>query len=289
MWSARRVSSSAEALGAKRLCCVLGARGLGKSSLLQRAARALRDAGTLVATVDLRPIAEQTANAAGGLRAIAERIAAESESGVDVGEWWGARSHENRLVEFFWEIVLTNTTAPIVVLVDELDAALDLEARGGAARRRRRLLCASQRASRISRAWVSRSLAARRGARSRVQAPRLRARRRRVRRARGFFRGAGASARRRVRRRSRSSAQALMDRVWAWTGGHPYLTQRVARGVARKGGRLEDVEHVVREQLLAPGAADRDSVLGHVRVWLGEPSRVSRRAREAAAKSLRRS
>ena len=57
-------------------------------------------------------------------------------------------------------------------------------------------------------------------------------------------------------------AQALMDRICAWTGGHPYLTQRVARGVARKGGRLEDVERVVREQLLAPGAADKDPLLG---------------------------
>ena len=33
-----------------------------------------------------------------------------------------------------------------------------------------------------------------------------------------------------------------MDRICAWTGGQPYLTQRVARGVARRGGRLEDVE-----------------------------------------------
>ena len=51
----RRLS---EALRAKRLCCVLGARAIGKSSLLLRAARALRAAGTLVASVDLRRIAD---------------------------------------------------------------------------------------------------------------------------------------------------------------------------------------------------------------------------------------
>ena len=77
-------------------------------------------------------------------------------------------------------------------------------------------------------------------------------------------------------------AQALLDRIRAWTGGHPYLTQRVARGVARKGGRLEDVERVVREQLLAPGAADKDPLLAHVRAWLSEPT-AARAPRDAAA------
>ena len=48
----------AEALRAKRLCCVLGPRATGKSSLLLRAARMLRSAGTLVANVDLRRITE---------------------------------------------------------------------------------------------------------------------------------------------------------------------------------------------------------------------------------------
>jgi WD40 repeat protein/subtilisin-like proprotein convertase family protein len=79
-------------------------------------------------------------------------------------------------------------------------------------------------------------------------------------------------------------AQALMDRIRAWTGGHPYLTQRVARGAARKGGRFEDVERVVREQLLAPEAANRDPVLAHVRARLAEPVRPARRA----AKLLRK-
>ena len=34
----------------------------------------------------------------------------------------------------------------------------------------------------------------------------------------------------------------------------------------------------MREQLLAPGAAEKDLLLGHVRAWLGEPSRPARRA-----------
>src|SRR5690606_16119711 len=47
-----------------------------------------------------------------------------------------------------------------------------------------------------------------------------------------------------------------------------YLTQRIARGVARKGGRLEDVDRVVREQFLAPGAAEKDPYLNRIRMLL---------------------
>ena len=57
-----------EALRAKRLCCVLGPSGVGKSSLLLRAARTLRGAGTLVAIVDLRRIAEQGGETTDGRR-----------------------------------------------------------------------------------------------------------------------------------------------------------------------------------------------------------------------------
>src|SRR5687768_13814774 len=76
-----------EALRAKRLCCVLGPRAIGKSSLLLRATRALRASGTLVASVDVRRIATLGDDDAedGWLRRVAERIAEELELGVDVG------------------------------------------------------------------------------------------------------------------------------------------------------------------------------------------------------------
>ena len=75
-----------------------------------------------------------------------------------------------------------------------------------------------------------------------------------------------------------------MDRICAWTGGHPYLTQRVARGAARKGGRFEDVERVVREQLLRPKRPIR------TRCWLRcAPGSPSRRGRRGARRSCCRS
>jgi WD40 repeat protein/subtilisin-like proprotein convertase family protein len=274
-----------EALRAKRLCCVLGPSSVGKSSLLLRAARTLRAAGTLVALVDLRRIAEQGAETTDSwLRLVASRVAAELKLKVDVGAWWGAPAagDEDRLVEFFWQVVLTHTTAPVVVLFDDLDAVLaqpfaaDLLAavRACYARRRR-----EPDFERLGFAFAG------------GVAPRD------LERASEYFNVAEAeiiepedfTAEQAYRLAvafggEQELAQALMDRIRAWTGGHPYLTQRVARGAARKGGRFEDVERVVREQLLASDAANRDPLLAHVRAWLGEPSRPARRASKVLQK-----
>ena len=269
-----------DALRAKRLCCVLGAHATGKSSLLQYAARSLRASGALVARVDLRRVSERGEGETpdSWLCRFAERVANELELGVDVGSWWNACETvaANRLVEFFWEIVLTNTTAPVVVLVDEVDAVLELpfaadllDAIGGCYERRSRERdfarlgfaiagCTSQRAlaeARVGSAWAAAEIVEPEDFSS-EQAYRFAV----------AFGG------------DQQLAQALIDRVCAWTGGHPYLTQRIARGVARKGGRLEDVERVVHEQLLAPGAADKDPLLRQVRAWLSESSRPARRA-----------
>jgi WD40 repeat protein/subtilisin-like proprotein convertase family protein len=274
-----------EALQTKRLCCVLGPRAIGKSSLLHRAVRSLRSTGTLAALVDLRRLAEHHNETPDGwLRSFAARVAAELKLGVDVDSWWEGRGAVggNRLVEFFWEVVLTNTTAPVVVLVDEVDAALELpffaefvDAVNGCYARRGRepdfarlnfvlAGCTSQRvlAAQSPASAFAEALLVEPADFAPDEAYRLAV----------AFGG------------EQELAQALMDRICVWTGGHPYLTQRVARGVARKEGRLEDVERVVREQLLAPGAADRDPHFRHVRAWLSEPTRPARRA----AKLLRK-
>ncbi|HUQ52875.1 MAG TPA: AAA-like domain-containing protein, partial [Gammaproteobacteria bacterium] len=269
-----------EALRAKRLCCVLGAHGIGKSSLLLRAARSLRAAGTLVAKVDLRRMAELGEGDTEGdwLRRVAQRVAEQLELGVDAGQWWDAHDvlGENRLVSFFWEVVLTNTTAPVVVLVDDVDVVLErslgadfLEAIGECYERRERERDFARLSFALAGCASQRALAGASGdtpfAKAEVIEPADFTAEQSYRLAVAFG-------------GQQELAQALMDRICVWTGGQPYLTQRVARSVARKGGRLEDVERVVREQLLAPGAADRDPLLSQVRVWLGEPSRPARRA-----------
>jgi WD40 repeat protein len=268
------------AIRARRLACVLGPRASGKSSLLARAARKLRAAGVLVAALDLEQCAQQAAETGDdGLRGIAARIAAQLGLGVDVDAWWKTATAdlgENRFVEFFWEIVLTNTTAPVAVLIDEVDTALELQfgaellaAIGGCYSRRSREPDFARLTFVLAGCLSRARLAAEGGvgdlADAEIVEPQDFSAPDAYRLAVAF---GGAP----------DLAQALMDRIHVWTSGHPYLTQKVARGVARKGGRLEDVERVVREQLLAPGVADRDQVLGELRAMLTDGSRASRRA-----------
>ena len=265
-----------DALRAKRLCCVLGPLATGKSSLLHQAARTLRRAGTLVAIVDLNRIAEQGGEPLDGpLRLVAQRVAADLGLYVDVGAWWSANASAD-LVEFFWQVVLTNTTAPIVVLFDDVEAALPQPFAANLLDAIR--ACYARRHSEPDFARLGFALAGGVSPRALEQAS-------------AYFGVAEAeiiepedfSAEESYQLAvafggEQELAQALMDRIHAWTGGHPYLTQRVARGVARKGGRFEDVERVVREQVLAPEAASRDPVLAHVRACLGDASRTARRA-----------
>ncbi|HVY65204.1 MAG TPA: AAA-like domain-containing protein [Gammaproteobacteria bacterium] len=275
------------AIRARHLTCVLGARGIGKSSLMHRAARRLRQAGELVAIVDLVQIgvlAERGSGRGWGI-AIAERVAREVALDADVGPWWRAnkKQESERLAEFFWHVVLANTTAPVTVFFDGLGATAAelpflrdlLEAVQICYGRRtaepdfrrlnfvllgstsRRALAGNDRSSPFAAADVI-ELGDFSAAESYALAP-----------------GFGGEP---------EVAQALMDRVTVWTGGHPYLTQKVARSVIRKGGKLEDVERVVHEQLLGPGAADSDPLLHHIHGWIAAKAPGARRA----AKLLRR-
>ncbi len=259
------------------LCRVLGPRGIGKSSLMHRLARKLRGARELVAVVDLAQLGAlaERESARGWARAFAERVVRELGIETDVGGGWQAAhgDERERLVDFFWRVVLTNTTAPITVLVDGLDAAgdapivIDLLAVVERCYARR---SAEPDFGRLNFVLVggTREAEAERGpalsAAATIEPADFSA-------AECYTLALGFEG-------ETDLAQALMDRVHGWTDGHPYLTQKVARGVLRKGGKLEDVERVVAEQLLAPGAAEADPFLNHVRSSLTTRAPGTRRA-----------
>jgi WD40 repeat protein len=243
------------ALRERRLCYVLGAHGTGKSSLLAHAARALRADDEAVAVVDLASLEArgEDADVERWTFAIAHRIVHELRLNVDLPAWWRERtalSRESRLADFFWDVVLTNTTSAVTIMFDEVERAIDLPFG-------RELLAAIETCHerRTREPDYSRLVFALAGVATRGQLMR-----------RGTVRstavlieptdftpdeayvlaiGFGGEP---------AQTQALMDRVCVWTNGHPYLTQQVARLVANKGGRLEDVERVVHEHVLAPAA-----------------------------------
>src|SRR5207253_2327204 len=63
---------------------------------------------------------------------------------------------------------------------------------------------------------------------------------------------------------------AMLKRILYWTGGHPYLTQRLCQAVAEDGNiRYDnDVDRLCEELFLAPRAQERDDNLLFVRECL---------------------
>src|SRR6185295_12789718 len=212
------------ALEKRCLCYVLGAHGTGKSSLLARVARSLRTAGELVAVVDIASLEArgEDSDVERWTYAIAHRVVHELRLNVDLPSWWRERtavSRESRLADFFWDVVLTNTTVPVAIMFDSVERAIELPF--GSELLTAIDTCHERRAREPDYERVAFVLA---GVASREQSYVL---------ALGFGGEPG-------------QTQALMDRVCAWTNGHPHLTQLVARAVENKGGKLEDVERVVR-------------------------------------------
>jgi WD40 repeat protein len=271
------------ALAARRHCCLLGPRAIGKSSLMARTARALRQKGGLTALVDLAQLEArgQSADADLWSYGIAHRIAHELKLKTDLSDWWrekSALSHERRLADFFSEIVLANTAAPVTVFIDDIEQTIALPFAAelfGALQD-----CDTRREAEPDLARLTFALL---GAASLGQLP-----------------GAPFKSAETIELGDftpeesyqlalgfggeQALAQALMDRVCVWTNGHPYLTQKVARGVARKGGKLEDVERVVHEQLLVPSALHEEPPLQHARALLGARTPAARQARKALRK-----
>src|SRR5690606_20447311 len=104
----------ARGIAKQRFCYVLAARSTGMTSLMAHAIRALRRDGQLAAVVDLSQIGVrgESGDAARWYYSIAYRVLRELRLKVDLQAWWqekGALSGEQRLAEFFSDVVLAHT------------------------------------------------------------------------------------------------------------------------------------------------------------------------------------
>lgn len=265
----------------QRFCYVLAARSTGKSSLMARAIRALRRDGELAAVVDLSqiPAQSETGAAARWYYAIAYRVLRELRLKFDLQSWWQEKSalgNQQRLAEFFFEVVLTHTSVPVTVFIDEIERTLalpfgqDLFATLYSCHARR---VSDQDYARLNFVVLGVASPAALCPDTNISP---------------FIDGLAIEPADFTLEQTLSLApgfegstadgHALLARIFEWSGGQPYLTQRIARGVARKGGRLDDVDRVVREQFLAPGAAEKDPYLNRIRLLLTRRGATQRNA-----------
>lgn len=112
-------------------CCVLTPRQMGKSSLMTRTADRLKKEGIRTAIIDLTQIGteKEKTSADKWYYGIAYRIVRELDIKTKLSDWWQEREKLpalQRLTEFFEDVLLPKTKEPVVIFVDEIDTTIAL-------------------------------------------------------------------------------------------------------------------------------------------------------------------
>ncbi len=264
-----------EALRDGEFCYVLTPRQMGKSSLKVRAAARLRSEGVAVADLDLTAVgqnldAEQWYD--GLFYVLARALGLEDE----LEAYWFERQRLGplqRWMQALREVVLEKISGPVVLFIDEIDAVRSLpfsadeffaairecyNRRSEDPQYRRLTFCLLGVARPADLIRDTRTTPFNIGRRidptdfSSSEADLL---------ALGLGAGENGAG------RSDRQARTLLRRVLYWTSGHPYLTQRLCKAVAKEpvfaqGG---DVDRLAQTLFFAPGAREADDNLHFVR------------------------
>ncbi|MBX0331277.1 AAA-like domain-containing protein [Oscillochloris sp. ZM17-4] len=108
---------------------ILTARQMGKSSLMVRTAARLEEEGTHTALIDLTKLGAKASAEQWYLGFLVE-LADQLGLATDVMDWWTAQEHlpmAQRLSRFCTKVVLDELIAPVVIFVDEIDSTLSLD------------------------------------------------------------------------------------------------------------------------------------------------------------------
>ncbi|ABW25762.1 WD-repeat protein [Acaryochloris marina MBIC11017] len=236
---------------------ILTPRQMGKSSLMVRTAQTLASQGIQSVIIDLTQIGTELAAEQwylGFLTLIEEQLDLET----DVEAWWESKAKlgvTQRLTQFFQTVLLKEIDKPVVLFVDEIDTTLGLEFTDDLFTAIRFLYVARAHQPEMKRLSVVLIGVATPGdlIRDARRTPfnighRVDLTDFTVEEAMPLAAGFGLSE---------EKAQRLLGKVLAWTGGHPYLTQRLC-------------ESLVNEWSGSLGEADVDRAVGQT--FLGERS-----------------
>ena len=114
---------------AGKFCYVLTPRQMGKSSLMVRIARRLQREGVRTAVIDLTKIGTNLSVEQWYL-GLVTRLKVELKIPVDPGAWWEERaslSPVQRFTDFLHDVVLAEIEGAVVVFIDEIDTTLNLD------------------------------------------------------------------------------------------------------------------------------------------------------------------
>jgi WD40 repeat protein len=259
-----------ETLVAGRYAHVIAPDRSGKSSLIAATAARLENNGFKVAILDLEQIGVRDAgtDAARWYYSVAYRLLRQLRIKIDLQAWWQDKSilsNRQRLVEFFSEIVLSNIQERVVVFVDEIQCIEDLPFADQ--------LLASIRAAHNARATdpdfsrLTFALLGECDPLSLIDVPEL-----------SPFNITQAVSLADFTREdldlfatelnlSPGDATEALDRIFYWTAGQPYLTQKLARAVARRqfdDSIVDGVDLIATQQVAGRAALHSEPNMSHI-------------------------
>ncbi len=256
------------ALQQSQFCYVLTSRQMGKSSLMVRTAARLREAGTGVAVLDLTAIG-QNVNAEQWYGGLLSQLGQQLDLDDELLEFWEANMKLGplqRWLQAFRHVVLPRYVGPVVCFVDEIDAVLGLpfstdeffagirelyNFRTEDAELERLTFCLLGVASPSDLIRDTRTTPFNIGQRIELR----------------DFTAAEAAPLAQGLRRGETLAAELLKRILYWTGGHPYLTQRLCKAVADDNRALsvQSVDALCEELFFQRRASEQDDNLLFVR------------------------
>jgi len=118
-----------EAIRQRQFCYILTPRQMGKSSLMVRTANRLQEFGFRSAIIDLTGIGTALLDTETWYLGQMQRIVKQLHLRIDYFVWWQRQSHLSavqRFADFLSEVVLREVAEPVVIFVDEIDTTLAL-------------------------------------------------------------------------------------------------------------------------------------------------------------------
>ncbi len=253
-----------ERVQAGEFCYVLTPRQMGKSSLMIRTARSLTQAGVRTAMIDLTGIGVAGVTAETWYQGLLTRLAIELHLDVDVQSWWAERrvtTLADRFSEFLRDVLLAQVSQPVVIFIDEIDTTLRFDFRDDFFAAIRAIYNDRARDPFYQRlTFVLLGVATPTDLISdQTRTP--------------FNIGQRIDLREFSREDARVLANGLdqaypeqgetiLDRIFYWTNGHPYLTQKLCRRVVNTpaSGSTAGVDQLVTADFLAKKAGGDDNL-----------------------------
>jgi hypothetical protein len=261
---------------AGQFCYVLTSRQRGKSSMMVRTVNRLCEAGMACAIVDLSAIGAQASREQWYL-GVLKKINNGLKTKVDVERWWIERQAigpVQRFADFLHDVALAKLETPIAIFVDEIDTTLKLDFTDDFFAAIRAMY--NQRARRPEYERLTFVLLG-------VAAPAdlIKDRQRTP-----FNIGHAIELQELSRADARPLQEGLdllvpgqggqiLDRIFVWTNGHPYLTQRLCAEIVEQTGEWDDarVDALVERLFFAEDARNEDNLQFVRRSVLSSPLR----------------